>query len=130
MGVDDVVLYPFVPFPGSVMHDKMVQRGELKLNNFEDYHSYIEKVSTYSIVAVNNRNIDYKVPIHTTSLYVMLVCYIISIVRRPSRFFMFFYRVVTRNPIGVFEVAMYQYLYWNKVVVKCWLEQLFSREDK
>ncbi|MAF77287.1 MAG: hypothetical protein CME60_03940 [Halobacteriovoraceae bacterium] len=117
-GVDDVVLYPYVPFPGSKMFDNMLRDGVVKLNTQKEYQNFILEASTYSIVALNNENIKYPLPVTYTHQMVMVICFFISLIRKPQRIFIFIKRLLTRSPMGVFEVAVYQSLAWYFLMVK------------
>lgn len=111
-GVDDVVLYPYVPFPGSKMFDNMIAEGRVKLDTDEEYQNFILNASTYSIVALNNENLSYNLPVTYTHQLVMVICFFLSLIRRPQRLFIFLYRMLTKSPKGVFEVALYQFISW------------------
>ncbi len=117
-GVDDVVLYPYVPFPGSKMFDNMVRDGAVKLDTEEEYKDFILEASTYSIVALNNENIKYPLPVTYTHQMIMVLCFSISLLRKPIRIFIFIKRLLTRSPMGVFEVAVYQSLAWYFLMIK------------
>lgn len=117
-GVDDVVLYPYVPFPGSKMFDNMVKDGTVKLDTEQQYKDFILDASTYSIVALNNENIKYPLPVTYTHQMVMVFCFLLSLIRKPNRIFIFFWRLITRSPVGVFEVAVYQTLAWYFLMIR------------
>lgn len=117
-GVDDVVLYPYVPFPGSKMFDNMVKDGTVKLDTEQQYKDFILDASTYSIVALNNENIKYPLPVTYTHQMVMVICFLLSLIRKPKRIFIFAWRLLTRSPMGVFEVAVYQTLSWYFLMMK------------
>jgi len=126
-GVDDIAIYPYVPYPGSKMYDSMVAKGLIKLDTPEDYAVFLRRAATFSIVAINNPNLKYTASLASIHLYVMLMCFIISLIRRPSRLYILTKRVLTRRAIGVFEVAIYQYLDWNHILIKNFLST-FSKK--
>ena len=117
-GVDDIAIYPYVPYPGSKMFDQMVSKGLIKLDTPEDYEKYIKKAATFSIVAVNNPNLEYTAWLTSIHIYVMIICFIISIVVRPKRLIILIKRLHTRKAVGVFEVAIYQCYDWNRIMMK------------
>lgn len=126
-GVDDIAIYPYVPFPGSKMFDDLVEKGVIKLDTQEDYEAFLKRAATFSIVAVNNNNLTYSASMVSLHLYVMVLCFFISLLVRPTRLFTLIKRVLTRKSVGVFEVAIYQALEWNFVVFKSFLKELENK---
>ena len=126
-GVDDIAIYPYVPYPGSKMFDQMVSKGTIKLDTREDYEDFIKKACTFSIVAVNNPNLEYNASLTGIHIYMMILCFIISLFIRPSRFFVLIKRLLTRKAVGVFEVAIYQFYDWNLIMAKLFISELFKK---
>jgi anaerobic magnesium-protoporphyrin IX monomethyl ester cyclase len=118
LGADDVVIYSYVPYPGTEMHNQLLSTGGLSINNREEYERYNIQLSEYSFVGPKKSDVRKDYPIHILNLVVMLLAYCIALVRKPIRIPELFWKVALKKPIGVFEVALYAIIKYPFLIMK------------
>jgi anaerobic magnesium-protoporphyrin IX monomethyl ester cyclase len=118
IGSDDVVIYSYVPYPGTEMHNQLLKTGQLSINTREEYERYNLQLSEYSFVAPKKSDVRHDYPIHVLNLAVMLTCYCIGLIRKPIRIPELFWKVAVGKPIGVFEIALYSMIRYPYRIMK------------
>ena len=108
MGVDDVYLASFAPYPGSELFDEMYENGQIpKLDDeyFLNLTSYTDLLHSYSY----SRHVGH----HMLSIYRiggMAMFYILNFLLRPNRIFRLFKNVMKGKEESKFENSILQLL--------------------
>lgn len=111
IGVDDVTITTFIPYPGSELFNDLVRNGKIKSLNEEYFYSLIvmgDVQSTWSFAEKINRH-----TLLAYRLFGMFLFYSLSYLLRPQRFFQTLWHLYRGNHQTRIEKALSAFI--NKV---------------
>ena len=108
MGVHDVACFPFVPYPGSGLHDRLHKEGRIDKDSTE-YEIWLTKNIFNKVGGMRSysQSISHK-QLQWLVIGGMSFFYTFQFLFRPWRLFETIYRLITKNPITMLENLAYQ----------------------
>ncbi|MFT6604803.1 MAG: radical SAM superfamily enzyme YgiQ (UPF0313 family) [Bacteriovoracaceae bacterium] len=108
LGIHDVACFPFVPYPGSALHDRLQDEGiiDKKSKNYEiwlttNIFNKVKGMQSYSHHITNKQ-------LQMLVLGGMSLFYSVHFLLRPWRIFDTLFRLTKKNPITMLENLAYQ----------------------
>ena len=108
IGVDDIAIYLFYPYPGSEISNNLFKK-ELDANNID----YTHMVNT----RIKNSNLPKEQRLHHSRITLfmftsglMSLCYLIAFIRKPYKIYQIIHRTITSKPRRSTEMLLYMKL--------------------
>ncbi|MEZ4489168.1 MAG: radical SAM protein [Cyanobacteriota/Melainabacteria group bacterium] len=104
IGVHDVSVFPFTPYPGSSLFKELQEKGVIKLDD-----DYLYALSQYTDMWIPPKSYSDHISdraLGFLTLFAMLMFFGISFLSRPVRFISLVYNLCTRQPQTKLEAAL------------------------
>ncbi len=110
MGAHDIACFPFVPYPGSPLHDRLLKEGKIDKQK-DDYDSWLSgnvfnKFTNMISFSDDISNIQLNILVIGN----MAIFYILQFLIRPWRIIFILGSVIKRRPVTMLENLIYQKL--------------------
>tara|TARA_R110002072_G_scaffold288917_2_gene455638 strand:- start:18409 stop:20025 length:1617 start_codon:yes stop_codon:yes gene_type:complete len=108
IGIHDVACFPFVPYPGSELHERLHKENKIDKNS-KDYEIWLTNNIFNKVGGMKSysQDITHK-QLQWLVIGGMSYFYTLQFIMRPWRLFTTLYRLITKNPITMLENLTYQ----------------------